>query len=134
MAYGSILRSRRMQDVIDAIDGKTFVASSGSAVAGTLVIGTIALSGGSDGVLASFTLATPSFVESGGVITLQGLPIQATVAATGAAARAELRDHTGAVQRSGLTVGTAGTDIIIGRTDLTAGQTLAVLSGTITDG
>lgn len=130
ITYNSTLKSGRMQDVADLVDGKTLAAATGSATAGKLVIGTSALSGAT-GVLATLTLPTPGLVESGAVLTLQGTPLSAVASATGTAAKAELRDNAGTTVGSGLTVGTSGTDIILGSTAIVAGQTVTVTAGTI---
>lgn len=131
VTYAAAVKTKRMQSVIDKVDGKTYAASTGSAVAGSLVIGTSALSGAT-GVLATIPLPTPSFVESGGVITLQGVPLTAAATAAGTAAKAELRDNGGTTIVSGLTVGTSGTDIIVGTTTVSVGLDVEVISGTLT--
>lgn len=133
VTYSSTLKTNRMQLVADLIASKTAAASTGSATAGTLVIGTSALSGAT-GVLASFTLsATPGTVSSG-VLTISGTPLTATASATGTAALAELRNNAGTVIVSGLTVGTSATDIIINATAISTGQTVTLTSGSITHG
>lgn len=133
VVYSTTLKNNRMQLVADLIAGKVAAASTGTATAGTLVVGTSALSGAT-GVLCSFTLnATPGTV-TGGVLTLSGTPINATATGTGAAAKAELRDNSGNVICSGLTVGTSATDIIINATAISSGQTVTLTSGTITHG
>ncbi len=133
VVYSSTLKNNRMQLVADLIAGKTAAASTGSATAGSLVIGTSALSGAT-GVLATVTLGTTPGTVSGGVLTLSGTPLTATASATGTAAKAELRDNSGNVIVSGLTVGTSGTDIIIDTTSIVSGETISVSSGTITHG
>ena len=131
--YSSTLKTNRMQLVADLIASKVAAASTGSATAGTLVIGTSGLSGAT-GVLASLPLnATPGTV-SGSVLTLDVTDVSAAATATGTAALAELRDNAGGVICSGLTVGTSATDIIIGSTDITDGQLVILTSGTITHG
>lgn len=133
VTYNATLKTNRMQLVADLIASKTAAASTGTATAGTLVIGTSALSGAT-GVLCSFTLgATPGTV-SGGVLTLSGTPINGTASGTGTAAKAELRDNSGNVIVSGLTVGTSATDIIINSTAISSGQAVTLTSGTITHG
>lgn len=129
--YSSTVKDKRMQLIADYIAGKSAAASTGSATAGSLVIGTSALSGAT-GVLATITLsATPGTVSSG-VFTLSDTPLSATASATGTAAKAEFRDNSGTVIVSGLTVGTSATDIIINSTAISSGQTVQVTSGTIT--
>ncbi len=133
VVYNSTLKTNRMQLVIDKTDSKTAAASTGSALAGKIVIGTSALSGAT-GVLATIALPTPSFVESGGVITLQGVPLSAVATGSGTAAKAEIRNNADATVVSGLTVGTSGTDIIIDSVSITSGETVSITSGTVTHG
>lgn len=129
--YSATLKTNRMQLVADLIASKVAAASTGTATAGTLVIGTSALSGAT-GVLATVTLPATAFTVSGSVATLQGVPLTTTATGTGAAALAELRNNAGTVIVSGLTVGTSLTDIIISSTAITSGQTVQVNSGTLT--
>lgn len=135
--YSSTLKTNRMQLVADLIASKTVVASSGTASAGTIVVGTSALSGAT-GVLASFTLpATPGTV-SGAVFTISGTPLTATAGATGTASLAEIRNNAGTVIVSGLTVGLSSAsptpDIIINATAISTGQSVTLTSGTLTHG
>lgn len=133
VTYSATLKTNRMQLVADLISGKTAAASTGSATAGNLIIGTSALSGAT-GVLATLPLnATPGTV-SGSVLTLNASGVTATASATGTAALAEIRNNAGTVIVSGLTVGTSGTDIIIASTSITSGQTVTLTSGTLTHG
>ena len=133
VVYSSTLKDNRMQLVADLVAGKTAASSTGSATAGTLVIGTSALSGAT-GVLVTFTLGlTPGTVTSG-VLTISGTPLTATASGTGTAAKAELRDNSGNVIVSGLTVGTSATDIIINATAVSSGQSVTLSSGSITHG
>lgn len=87
-------------------------------------------------VLATITLQNPSFSFSGRVATLLGVPLTAIAAANGTAASALLQDKNGVVLigASGnyLTVGTSGTDVIVGSTSITSGETITCTSGTIT--
>lgn len=131
--YSSTLKTNRMQLVADLIASKTAAASTGSATAGSLVIGTSALSGAT-GVLATITLSATPGTVSGAVLTLSGVPLSATASATGTAAKAELRNNAGTAIVSGLTVGTSASDIIVDNTSINSGQTVTVSSGTITHG
>jgi hypothetical protein len=133
VTYSSTLKTNRMQLVADLIAGKTQASSTGSATAGSLVIGTSSLSGAT-GVLATIALGTTPGTVSGAVLTLSGTPLSATASATGTAAKAELRNNSGSVIVSGLTVGTSGSDIILDSTSITSGQTVTINSGTITHG
>ena len=133
VVYSTTLKNNRMQLVADLIAGKVQAASTGTATAGTLVIGTSALSGAT-GVLATFTLSTTPGTVSAGVFTVSGIPLTATASATGTAAKAEFRDNAGNVIVSGLTVGTSSADIIINATAISTGQTVTLSSGAITHG
>ena len=133
VVYSATLKTNRMTLVKDLINGLTAAASTGSASAGQLVIGTSALSGAT-GVLATLPLANPCGSVSGNVLTLTTTGVTATASATGTAALAELRTNAGTTVVSGLTVGTSGTDIIIASTSITSGQTVSLTSGSITHG
>jgi hypothetical protein len=133
VVYATTLKTNRMQLVADLIATKTAAASTGTATAGSLVIGTSALSGAT-GVLATVTLSATPGTVAGSVLTLSGVPLSATASATGTAALAEFRNNAGTVIVSGLTVGTSATDIIINSTAISSGQTVQVTSGTITHG
>jgi len=133
VTYSSTVKDDRMQQVIDRTIGKTPAAATGSAAAGSLVIGTSALSGAT-GVLATIALTTTAFTLSGGVLTVHGLPLSAVASAAGTAAKAEIRNNAGTVIVSGLTVATSAADIIVGTTTFSAGLTVTVTAGTITHG
>jgi hypothetical protein len=133
VVYSSTLKTNRMQLVADLIASKVAAASTGTATAGSLVIGTSALSGAT-GVLATITLSATPGTVSGNVFTLSGTPLSATASGTGTAALAEFRNNAGTTIVSGLTVGTSGTDITINATAISSGQTVQVTSGTITHG
>ena len=129
--YPATVATPRLQVMADLVAGKTIAAATGTATAGSLVIGTSGLSGAT-GVLATIPLPTTAFTVSGKVATLQGVPLSATASATGTAALAELRNNSGTVIASGLTVGTTGTDIVLGSTAISSGQQVSITSGTIT--
>lgn len=133
VTYRATLRTNRLNLVLNDLGTATAptISTTGTA-AGTLVIGTSALSG-STGVLATFTLNTTPATVSGNVLTISGTPLSATASATGTAALAELRNAAGTPIASGLTVGTSGTEVIISpSTSITSGQTVNVTSGIIT--
>jgi hypothetical protein len=133
VTYNATLKTNRMQLVADLIAGKTAAASTGTATAGVLVIGTSALSGAT-GVLASFPLSTTPGTVAGAVLTISGTPLTATATGTGTAALAEIRNNSGTAVVSGLTVGTSAADIIINATSVSVGQLVSLTSGTITHG
>lgn len=133
VTYNATLKTNRMQLVADLISSKTAAASTGTATAGSIVVGTSALSGAT-GVLCTFNLSATPGTVSGSVLTISGTPLTATATGTGTAALAEIRNNAGTVVVSGLTVGTSGTDLIINATAIATGQTITLSSGTITHG
>lgn len=133
VTYSTTVKTNRLNIVNDALSSKIFAAGTGAGSAGTLVIGTSALSGAT-GVLASIPLQNPAATVSGNTLTIAGVPLSATASGTGTAALAELRNSAGTVIASGLTVGTSGTDIIINSTAVSSGQTVTLTAGTITHG
>ena len=134
VTYISTLRTDRLRLVLNDLGTATApTISTTGTLAGTLVIGTSALSGAT-GVLATVTLPTTPASVTGDVLTLLGVPLTATASATGTAAKAELRDNAGNAIVTGLTVTASGGggDVIISSTAITSGQTVQVNSGTIT--
>lgn len=131
LIYGSTVRTPRMNVVRDLIDSKTIGAATGAGSAGTLVIGTSALSGAT-GVLATITLPNPASSVSGDVLTLLGVPLSATASASGTAAKAEIRNNAGTVIVGNLSVGTSASDIIVNTTAVAINQTVTVTAGTVT--
>lgn len=131
--YSNTVKDNRLNVANDAVNSKTYNAGTGGGAAGQLVIGTSALSGAT-GVLATIALPNPAFTEASQVLTLAGVPLSATASASGTAAKAELRNNAATTIVSGLTVGTAATDIILGTTTITSGGTVTITSGTITHG
>jgi hypothetical protein len=131
--YSAALKTNRLQDVVDLLGSKTIAASTGSFVAGQIVIGTGALSGAT-GVLATIPTKTTPGSVSGSVLTIDCTAggLTANASATGTAALAELRNNAGTVIASGLTVGTSATDIILNSTSITSGQAVTITAGTIT--
>lgn len=83
-------------------------------------------------LLAQIPLQNPAFgAASSGVITLQGVPLSATVAETGTAALGRFVDRDGTEVFRG-SVGTSGTDFLIDITSLVDGQTIKVTACTYT--
>jgi len=124
VSYSSPLKTTRMQAVIAAIDV--------AAAPAVLEIGTGGAGFGTS--LATIILSDPSFTESGGVITLNGVPKSGQATAVGAAAAARIKDGNGNTIVSGLTVGLAApSEIILNAVAISAiGQTVTISSGTIT--
>jgi hypothetical protein len=120
--YAAGLKTTRMQSVVTAID-----AGGG---AGAVEIYSAAYAA----LLVSIPLAFPSATVAGAVLSFSGLPKSALAIANGIAAIAKLVTSAGAVVADGLTVGTVGTDIIIDNTNIAAGQTVNLNTGSITHG
>jgi len=121
VSYNAALKSARMAAVIAAVD-----AGAGP---GTLEI----CSAGYAAVLATIALADPSFTESGGIITMAGVPRSDSSADnTGTAAVARIKDSNGNVVVSGLTVDVDTGDIQLNYLSITAGENVTITAGTIT--
>lgn len=120
--YSTAVKNSRMDAVSAAIDGG---AGAGVIQIGTANMGT---------VLATITLADPcAAAAANGVLTFSGFPRSDTSAdATGTAAAARVRDSDGNDIITGLTVGTANSDINLDSVSITAGQTITLNSATIT--
>ena len=99
--YIDTLKTNRMQLVADLIASKVAAPSTGSALAGQLVIGTSALSGAT-GVLATLALDPIPLVVStpvaGTVVATLDCtpPLSVAASASGTAAKAEFRNNAGA--------------------------------------
>lgn len=120
--YSTALKSTRMAAVITAIDvnaAPAFIEICTAAFAAVIV---------------TITLSDPSFTESGGVITMAGVPKSGTasLAGTNTAAVARIKDGGGNVIVNNLSVGTSGADINLNSTSITFNQTVTLTSGTIT--
>lgn len=124
LAYSSTLKDNRMTQIVALID-----AGAGP---GTLEIGTTGMAS----VLATLTLADPCGTVSDGVLIFDFDPDISDTSAdnTGAAAEARIKDSAGNVIVSGLTVGTSGSHINLSSVAITAGDTVALTTGTITHG
>src|SRR4051812_39063140 len=105
VVYSPTLKNNRMQLVLDLVNSKTVVASTGAGSTAKLVIGDGTLAGpGATGVLASIVVPNPGFSLSGAVLTLLGVPLSIAATASGTASKAEIRNNADAVIVSGLTV------------------------------
>lgn len=121
VVYNASLRTTRMTAVETALD-----AGAGAA---TLEIGTTGMAS----VLVTFTLSDPAGTVSGDTLTGSGMPKSATAGNSGTAAEARLKDSTGTVVVSGLTVNTSGANVIISpSTTITSGQTCNLTALTLT--
>ena len=121
VVYDPTVRTARMQAVLDEIDA--------GAGAPSMEIG----NAGFASVLATIPLANnPPGSVTGDVLTFTMPQSDTSADATGTAAEARIKDGDGNIQISGLTVGTAATDVILDSVSITAGQTVTINSGTIT--
>lgn len=118
VTYSASLKNTRMTAVLNAIDA--------DAGAGTLEIGTT----GFASTLVTFTLTDPAGTVSGDTLTIDCDPdISVSATNSGVAAEARIKDNSGDIVISGLTVGTSGTDLIISpSTTITSGQTVNLVS------
>ena len=134
------LKDNRLICVRDAINGKVPAVWTGAGATALLIVGTASLAttagaGAVAGELCRFTLPNPVGTVATGVLTFTGTPINNTgTAVAGTAALAQIRDNSGNVIVSGLTVGVtgSGSDVIIDSVTVTAGQVVTFVSGTIT--
>ena len=132
VVYRSGLRTNRLNLVLNELGSAAApTIQTTGASAGSLVIGTADLSGAT-GVLATIPLETTPGTVSGDTLTIAGLPKSVTATASGTAAKAELRNNSGTVIVSGLTVGQTSADIIVSGTVIASGQLFQVTGGTIT--
>lgn len=122
VTYATSLKTTRMTAVRDAIDA--------GAGAGTIEIGT----SGMASVLAVLTCSDPCGTVSGDTLTFSAITSDSSADATGTAAEARIKDSSGNVVISGLTVGTSGANINLNTTSITAGGTVSLSSGSITHG
>jgi hypothetical protein len=121
VSYIASLKSTRMQAIISAIDGNI-------AGPGVMEIGVASMTA----VLVAIILSTPSFTESGGVITMANSPKIGTASAAGIAASARIKDGGGNIIVSNLTVGISNADIILSSVNILSGETVTMTSATIT--
>ena len=118
--YAELIKNDRMQAVLTRFDG-----GPGAAI---LEIWTI----GYGTLLSAITLSKPSFTLANGVLTLAGGAQSDTDADNnGIAAVAQVKDSTGVVWLSGLTVGVGSGDLQVTALQVIQHQTVTVQSGTI---
>jgi hypothetical protein len=118
--YSPEVKAQRMQAVVDACD----VAPAPAVLE--------ICSANYGEVLAVITLEKPSFIRTGDVITIAGLPRSDVSAdATGVAVLARIKNGDGVVVISGLTCGMVG-DITMNSTNLQAGQPVVIHAATFT--
>lgn len=118
--YDAATKTARMVQTISQIDNNASPA--------TIEICTAAYAA----VLVIITLSKPSFTESGGVITMAGVPKSSVAGNSGTATVARIKDGGGTTKVNNLSVGTSASDINLNSTSITAGQTVTLTSGAIT--
>src|SRR5688500_7357753 len=120
--YSTEVANNRLAVTRDAIDAG---GGPGKLQIGNLGFGT---------VLAELTLQDPCGFIMNRVLTFTPPPLLSGGAADGSAVAARFVDSNGVVVISGLTVGTAGTDILLSSTTITTGEPVELLSATLTHG
>lgn len=120
--YATSVKTARMTATRDAIDA--------GAGAGSIEIGTT----GFGAVLAAFTLSEPCGTVSNGVLTFTFPVTDAAANATGTAAEARVKDGSGAIIVTGLTVSVTGGggDVQLDSVSLTSGQQVTLNTGSFT--
>ena len=120
IVYANDVKDDRMAAVRDQIDA--------GAAAGKLEIG----DAGFSTVLATIELADPCGTVASQALTLTMPQSDTNADATGTAAEARIRDSDNNDVITGLTVGTAATDVVLDSVSITAGQTITINSAVIT--
>lgn len=118
IVYSTAVINARLTAVLNAIDaapgpGRLQVLSSASVL------------------LANIPLANPSGTVAGGVLTFTTPQTDFSAPASGNASAGRIVDSSGTVVASGLTVGLAGTDLIISVIHINLGDTVTFISGQI---
>lgn len=130
LRLATAVRTSRAQVIASALD-----AGSGAA---TLKVYTGAQpatpeTAASGTLLATIALADPAASVASGVLTLDCDPVPSAVAvATGTAGWGRVADSAGVAVFDG-SVGTSGTDFVIGSTTVATGDTMSLLSGSLTE-
>lgn len=120
VTYNNTVKDNRMTQVLNAIDG--------GAGAGYIEICSAAYAS----VLATITLSDPCGSVGSQALTLTMPKSDTTADNTGTAAIARIKDSTGTIVVSGLTVSTSGADINLSSLAITAGDTVTLNSAVIT--
>jgi hypothetical protein len=138
--YIAAAKTQRLQVVADTLKGLTYAASTGSATAPSLVIGTssfvntagtASITTGTTGVLAIIPLPTGGISASGTTLTLVSSTQSASATGSGTAANAAIINNAGTITVGGLTAGTSATDVILASASISSGQTVSVTSAAI---
>lgn len=121
VTYAAAVKTARMNAVVAQIDEGTG--------AGKLKL----YKADGTSLVAVFTLTDPCGTVAGSVLTFDADPdLTTTTTDAGTIALATITDSDDEVKISGLTVGTSGTDIVIDNNVVTSGQTVNLLTGTLT--
>ncbi len=120
VTYSNTVKDNRMTQVLNAIDG--------GAGAGYIEICSAAYAA----VLATITLSDPCGTVGTQALTLTMPKSDTNADNTGTAAIARIKDSTGTIVVSGLTVSTSGADINLSSLAITAGDTVTLNSAVIT--
>ncbi len=120
VTYSNTVKDNRMTQVLNAIDG--------GAGAGYIEICSAAYAA----VLATITLSDPCGTVGTQALTLTMPKSDTNADNTGTAAIARIKDSTGTIVVSGLTVSTSGADINLSSLAITAGDTVTRNSAVIT--
>ena len=120
VTYSDTVKDNRMTQVLNAIDG--------GAGAGYIEICSAAYAA----VLATITLSDPCGTVGTQALTLPMPKSDTNADNTGTAAIARIKDSTGTIVVSGLTVSTSGADINLSSLAITAGDTVTLNSAVIT--
>lgn len=120
VTYSDTVKDNRMTQVLNAIDG--------GAGAGYIEICSAAYAA----VLATITLSDPCGTVGTQALTLTMPKSDTNADNTGTAAIARIKDSTGTIVVSGLTVSTSGADINLSSLAITAGDTVTLNSAVIT--
>ena len=119
VTYSNTVKDNRMTQVLNAIDG--------GAGAGYIEICSAAYAA----VLATITLSDPCGSVAAQALTLTMPTSDTNADNTGTAAIARIKDSTGTIVVSGLTVSTSGADINLSSLAITAGDTITLNSAVI---
>lgn len=138
VVYGDAVKTARMQMVADLVANKYPVASTGTALAGKIILGTSATQGGPITTQLAILTLSPSVGEvypiSPVTLVFAGMPLSTVGIADGVANSAEIQNASGDVIISGLTVGTFGANIVLTSTTIVTDQPVQMKSGTIKHG
>lgn len=144
--YITAAKTQRLQVVADGMQGKTYAASTGTASAPSLVIGTSSfvttpgttgVTGSTTGVLAIIPLPVAGISVSGAQLSLVSSSQSATASGSGTAANAAVITNGGVVHTGGLTVGgtaegtASGKDVVLGASTISSGQSVSMTSAVI---